>query len=78
MLHERQAGWCRQVDPNTNTQMLESDAIVEYLFDKYGDGKVRPPPSRESCSVPSCYVIAGHLLLVAHQQQGVPSPLMAT
>jgi len=28
------------VDPNTNTQMLESDAIVEYLFDKYGDGKV--------------------------------------
>jgi glutathione S-transferase len=28
------------VDPNTGTQMYESDAIVRYLFAQYGDGEV--------------------------------------
>jgi glutathione S-transferase len=28
------------VDPNTGTSMYESDAILAYLFDKYGNGKV--------------------------------------
>ncbi|XP_055961449.1 uncharacterized protein LOC126677331 isoform X2 [Mercurialis annua] len=28
------------VDPNTGTAMYESDAIIKYLVDKYGDGKV--------------------------------------
>ena len=26
------------VDPNTNTAMYESDAIINYLFDTYGPG----------------------------------------
>lgn len=30
------------VDPNTDTMMYESDAIVEYLYNKYGGG--RSPP----------------------------------
>ena len=29
------------VDPNSGKQMLESDAIVGYLFNEYGDGQVR-------------------------------------
>ena len=28
------------VDPNTKTEMYESDDIVTYLFDQYGDGRV--------------------------------------
>jgi glutathione S-transferase len=28
------------VDPNTGVEMYESDAIVAYLFDRYGDGRV--------------------------------------
>ncbi|KAL4434125.1 hypothetical protein ABPG75_000566 [Micractinium tetrahymenae] len=28
------------VDPNTGTAMYESDAIISYLFNTYGDGKV--------------------------------------
>ncbi len=28
------------VDPNTGTEMYESDAIVRYLFDHYGDGRI--------------------------------------
>ena len=28
------------VDPNTNIEMFESDAIVQYLFERYGDGNV--------------------------------------
>jgi glutathione S-transferase len=28
------------VDPNTGVEMYESDAIVRYLFDRYGDGRV--------------------------------------
>jgi glutathione S-transferase len=28
------------VDPNTDTEMYESDDIVRYLFDRYGDGRV--------------------------------------
>lgn len=28
------------VDPNTGTAMYESDAIISYLFEQYGDGKV--------------------------------------
>jgi glutathione S-transferase len=28
------------VDPNTRTEMYESDDIVTYLFDQYGDGEV--------------------------------------
>lgn len=28
------------VDPNTGTEMYESDAIITYLFDRYGDGAV--------------------------------------
>ncbi|KAL6759407.1 hypothetical protein V8C86DRAFT_2574813 [Haematococcus lacustris] len=28
------------VDPNTGTAMYESDAIIQYLFNTYGDGKV--------------------------------------
>ena len=28
------------IDPNTGTEMYESDDIVEYLFDRYGDGSV--------------------------------------
>lgn len=28
------------VDPNTGKQMLESDAIISYLFNEYGDGQV--------------------------------------
>ncbi len=27
-------------DPNTGKKMLESDAIIAYLFEQYGDGKV--------------------------------------
>lgn len=30
------------VDPNTGTEMYESQAIVGYLFDHYGDGRVPP------------------------------------
>jgi glutathione S-transferase len=29
-----------QVDPNTGVAMYESDAIIKYLADKYGDGTV--------------------------------------
>ena len=34
------------VDPNNgDKQMLESDAIIQYLWDEYGDGQVcRLPP----------------------------------
>jgi len=28
------------IDPNTGEEMFESDAIVQYLADRYGDGKV--------------------------------------
>ena len=28
------------VDPNTGKQMLESDAIISYLWSEYGDGQV--------------------------------------
>ncbi len=28
------------VDPNTGKQMLESDAIISYLWNEYGDGQV--------------------------------------
>src|SRR6516225_6778167 len=28
------------VDPNTDAEMYESDAIITYLFDRYGDGAV--------------------------------------
>jgi hypothetical protein len=28
------------VDPNTGVAMYESDAIIKYLADKYGDGTV--------------------------------------
>jgi glutathione S-transferase len=28
------------VDPNTDTEMYESDDIVQYLYDSYGDGQV--------------------------------------
>jgi glutathione S-transferase len=28
------------VDPNSNVEMYESDAIVQYLFERYGDGNV--------------------------------------
>jgi len=28
------------VDPNNGKEMLESDAIIEYLWNEYGDGKV--------------------------------------
>jgi glutathione S-transferase len=31
------------VDPNTNVEMYESDAIVQYLFERYGDGSVPLP-----------------------------------
>jgi glutathione S-transferase len=31
------------VDPNTNVEMYESEAIVQYLFERYGDGKVPLP-----------------------------------
>ncbi len=31
------------VDPNTATEMYESDKIIDYLFERYGDGK--PPVS---------------------------------
>jgi glutathione S-transferase len=30
------------IDPNTDTEMYESDDIVQYLFDQYGDGRVPP------------------------------------
>lgn len=29
------------IDPNTGTEMYESDAIISYLFNTYGDGKAR-------------------------------------
>ena len=29
-----------QVDPNTDTAMLESDDILKYLFETYADGRV--------------------------------------
>ena len=29
------------VDPSPGVEMYESDAIISYLFEKYGDGKVR-------------------------------------
>ena len=28
------------IDPNTGTEMYESDDIVRYLFERYGDGRV--------------------------------------
>lgn len=28
------------VDPNTGTQMPESDNIISYLYNEYGDGNV--------------------------------------
>jgi glutathione S-transferase len=31
------------VDPNSNVEMYESDAIVQYLFERYGDGDVPWP-----------------------------------
>jgi glutathione S-transferase len=31
------------VDPNTHVEMYESDAIVQYLFERYGDGRVPFP-----------------------------------
>ncbi len=31
------------VDPNTSVEMYESDAIVQYLFERYGDGNVPWP-----------------------------------
>ena len=31
------------IDPNTGSEMYESDDIVEYLFDRYGDGRVPLP-----------------------------------
>lgn len=31
------------VDPNTSVEMYESDAIVQYLFERYGDGSVPYP-----------------------------------
>jgi glutathione S-transferase len=31
------------VDPNTGVEMYESDAIVHYLFERYGDGNVPLP-----------------------------------
>jgi len=30
------------VDPNTNTELYESDDIIRYLFARYGDGRVHP------------------------------------
>ncbi|XP_059070074.1 uncharacterized protein LOC131071573 isoform X3 [Cryptomeria japonica] len=32
--------FCRKVDPNTGVSMYESDDIIKYLVEKYGDGKV--------------------------------------
>lgn len=29
------------IDPNNGKQMLESDAIINYLWNEYGDGQVR-------------------------------------
>ena len=30
------------IDPNNNNHpLLESDAIIQYLFDQYGDGQAR-------------------------------------
>lgn len=34
------------VDPNNGKEMLESDAIIEYLWNEYGDGKVHFVPFR--------------------------------
>ncbi len=31
-----------QVDPNTGREMLESDAIIKYLYEEYGGG-AQPP-----------------------------------
>lgn len=31
------------VDPNNGRSMLESDDIIDYLWEEYGDGKVRSP-----------------------------------
>ena len=41
--HERSTGnaLTSQVDPNNNNrELLESDAIIKYLYDEYGDGNV--------------------------------------
>jgi hypothetical protein len=37
------------VDPNTGTSMLESDDIIKYLVNKYGDGTVSD--NIESCNL---------------------------
>ena len=37
------------VDPNTGKQMLESDAIISYLYNEYGDGQVTPCLTIEMC-----------------------------
>lgn len=52
------------VDPNTGTEMYESDDIVKYLFDRYGDGSVSlslaVPLLRDVSSVLSGWPRAGY------------------
>jgi glutathione S-transferase len=52
------------IDPNTNTEMYESDDIVQYLFDQYGDGRVpltlSLPLIRDVSSVLAGLPRAGH------------------
>lgn len=38
--HGGQAQFPFLVDPNTQSEMYESDDIVQYLFERYGDGRV--------------------------------------
>ena len=42
------------VDPNTGKQMLESDAIITYLWNEYGDGKVGPFPASAPGACKGC------------------------
>ncbi|CAN1277377.1 hypothetical protein LINPERPRIM_LOCUS16304 [Linum perenne] len=46
--------FCRKVDPNTGTAMYESDQIIKYLVDKYGNGEVPIMLSLGLLTVSSC------------------------
>ena len=41
------------VDPNTNTVMYESQAIIEYLFQHYGNGKVPSAYQPKTLKIPA-------------------------
>ena len=50
------------VDPNNGKQMLESDAIINYLYNEYGDGQV-------ALFAASCRSVQVSLCIVSLRQQ---------